>query len=177
MSVILVLVTAVCLGFLIRVTLIMIGTYKEPIIKTFSQYGPDEKLYMPGQSFLLWGGVLSFCGGIWASAYSNLSFTLSIMGVLMIFMAGIGFTYPHIAQQFHLSMLRYPRWYYELRERTTRYERRRIGYMWLYLPVRARLSYNSSDALFLLWADFVIMGTIREEEFNPRDEEFFYTGH
>ncbi|MCA0453559.1 MAG: hypothetical protein LCI00_06265 [Chloroflexi bacterium] len=177
MTVILALLTAVCLGFLIRVTLIIIGTYKEPIIKTFSEYGPDEKLYMPAQSLFLWTGILCFCGGLWATGYSSLSFTLSTVGVFLIFLVGASYTYPQISKKINLKLMRFPRWYHELRERTTRYERRRIGYMWLHLPLRARLTYNSSDSLFLLWADFVIMGTIREEEPNPRDEEFFYTGH
>jgi len=97
--------------------------------------------------------------------------------VFLIFLVGASYTYPQISKKINLKLMRFPRWYHELRERTTRYERRRIGYMWLHLPLRARLTYNSSDSLFLLWADFVIMGTIREEEPNPRDEEFFYTGH
>ena len=52
-----------------------------------------------------------------------------------------------------------------------------LAYMWLHLPLRAQLSYNSSDTMFMVWADFVIMGTIREEELNVREEERFYTGH
>ncbi len=177
MSVILTVATAISLGFLIRVALIMIGTYKEPVLRTFSEYGPDEKLYMPGQSLVIWVSALSFCGGLWATKLSSLSFTLTTLGVLLLIVAGCSYTYPKLAQKIHFKILKYPHWYYDLRERTTRYERRRIGYMWLHLPLRARLSYNSSDAMFLLWADFIIMGTIRDEEPSRRDEEYFYTGH
>ncbi|MBI1278144.1 MAG: hypothetical protein GC179_08455 [Anaerolineaceae bacterium] len=169
--------TAASILFLVRSTLILLGYFKEPIIRVFSEYGPHEKLYMVGLGVLAWGGVLSFCGGLWAASYPKLSVTLTMLGIVMLLTVGLGYTYNEQAEKLHLKILRYPRWYHELRERTTRYERRRIGYMWLHLPLRARLSYNSSDTMFMLWADFVIMGTIREEEMDPRQEEHFYTGH
>lgn len=177
MSILLVGVTATCIIFLIRSTLILLGFLKDPILQTFSEYGPREKLYMPGQLLLVWGGGLSFCAGLWAAPYAGLSGTLCTFGILMMLVAALGYTYAEQAEKIHLRLLKYPLWYHELRERTTRYERRRIGYMWLDLPLRARLTYNSSDRAFLIWADFVIMGTIREEEWNPREEEHFYTGH
>lgn len=177
MSIILVGVTAISIAFLVRATLILVGFLKEPILRTFSEYGPREKLYMPGQQFLLWSGALCVCAGSWAAAYQGLSATLTMLGVVMGLAVAVGYTYAEQAEMIHLKILKYPHWYHELRERTTRYERRRIGYMWLHLPWRARLSYNSSDRMFLVWADFVIMGTIREEELNPREEEHFYTGH
>jgi hypothetical protein len=177
MSIILVGVTAISVVFLIRATLILVGFLKEPILRTFSEYGPREKLYMPGQQLLLWGGALSVCAGFWAAPYQGLSATLTTFGILMDLVVALGYTYAEQAEKIHLKILKYPHWYHELRERTTRYERRRIGYMWLHLPLRTRLSYNSSDRMFMIWADFVIMGTIREEELNPREEEHFYTGH
>lgn len=169
--------TVASIIFLIRATLILLGYLKEPILHTFSEYGPREKLYMVGQGLLAWGGVLSFCAGLWAASYSSLSVTLTTLGVLMELLVAVGYTYAEQAEKLHLKLLKYPVWYHELRERTSRYERRRIGYMWLHLPLRTQLSYNSSDTMFMIWADFVIMGTIREEEVNPREEEFFYTGH
>ncbi|MBA3873230.1 MAG: hypothetical protein ABI970_02900 [Chloroflexota bacterium] len=172
-----VLVTVTSVIFIIRATLILVGYLKDPIIRTFSEYGPREKLYMPGQQLLLWGGVLSFCTGVWATPYAGLSATLTTFGILMVVVVAIGYTYAEQVEKIHLKILKYPLWYHDLRERTTRYERRRIGYMWLHLPLRARLAYNSSDSMFMVWADFVIMGTIREEEANPREEEHFYTGH
>ncbi len=177
MNLILVGVTAASIIFLVRATLILIGYLKEPIIRTFSEYGPREKMYMPTQGLLLWGGVLSFSAGLLAASYSKLSVTLTTLGILMGLVVAIGYTYAEQAEKIYLNILRYPRWYHELRERTSRYERRRIGYMWLHLPLRARLSYNSSDSMFMLWADFVIMGTIREEEMSVSQEEHFYTGH
>lgn len=172
-----VIVTVASVILLIRATLILLGYWKDPILRTFSQYGPREKLYMPAQQILMWGAVLSFCTGLWAYQYPSLSATLTTLGILLGLVVMLGYAYREQAEQIHLLLLRYPVWYHELRGRTTRYERRRIGYMWLSLPLRTRLSYNSSDTMFLVWADFIIMGTIREEEWNPRDEEHFYTGH
>jgi hypothetical protein len=114
---------------------------------------------------------------MWAAPISRLSFLLTFLGLSAGLLAGACYNNYPVAEKYHFMFLPYPRWYHELRERTTRYERRRIGFMWLHLPARARLSYNSSDRWFFIWADFIIMGTIREEELNPRDEEFFYTGH
>jgi len=177
MNLVLVGLTAASIIFLVRSTLILLGYLKDPILRTFSEYGPREKMYMPGQGLLAWGGALSFCAGLLAASYSKLSVTLTTLAILMELTVAIGYTYAEQAENIHLKILRYPRWYHDLRERTTRYERRRIGYMWLHLPLRARLAYNSSDTAFMLWADFVIMGTIREEEMDPRQEEHFYTGH
>ncbi len=177
MTIILVGVTATSIVFLVRSTLILVGYLKEPILHTFSEYGPREKLYMPAQPLLAWSGALSVCAGMWAARYESLSSTLIILGILAEIVVALGYTYGEQAEKIHLKLLKYPIWYHDLRERTTRYERRRIGYMWLTLPLRARLSYNSSDRMFMIWADFVIMGTVREEEMNPREEEHFYTGH
>ena len=177
MNIILVAVTTTSIIFLVRSTLILVGYLKEPILRTFSEYGPREKLYLPGQPLLAWSGALSFCAGLWATPFQGLSATLTMLGILTEIVVALGYTYAEQAEKIHLRILNYPLWYHELRERTTRYERRRIAYMWLHLPLRARLSYNSSDRMFMIWADFVIMGTTREEELNPREEEFFYTGH
>ena len=53
----------------------------------------------------------------------------------------------------------WPRWIHELREYTTRDERRRIAYNWLRLPLRTRLHYNSDDRAFMLWADLLVLST------------------
>lgn len=169
--------TAISTFFLVRSALILLGLYKEPIIRTFAAYGPRENLYLPALPIFAWSGALLFLSGMWAAPVSKLSFILSTLGVFLAFLTVLGYNNYPAAEKYHTMLLRYPRWYHELRERTTRYERRRIGFMWLHLPPRARLSYNSSDRLFFTWADFIIMGTIREEEPDPKAEEFFYTGH
>lgn len=164
MPVLLIIFTIVSIFFLLRSILILLGYYKDPILHVFQDYGPQEKLYLPGLPILVWGGALTFAGGLWATRFTGLSFSMSCLGVLMIFTVALGYNYYDKAQTIHFAILKYPRWYHDLRERTSRYERRRIGYMWLHLPPRLRLAYNSSDRLFFTWADFVILGTVREEE-------------
>ena len=176
-AVILVVFTGVSIFFLVRSILILFGIYKEPIIHIFAEYGPTEKLYLPALPIFSWSAGLLILSSMWAAPISRLSFILSLLGVFLALLAAFGYNNYAAAEKYHFMVLPYPRWYHELRERTTRYERRRIGFMWLHLSARTRLSYNSSDRLFFIWADFIIMGTIREEELNPRDEEFFYTGH
>src|SRR2546423_8347337 len=147
MTIILVGVTASSIIFLIRATLILIGYLKDPILRTFSEYGPRERLYMPAQQLMLWGGVLSICAGMLATPFEGLSATLLIFGVLTEILVATGYTYGEQAEKIHLKILKYPRWYHDLRERTSRYERRRKAYMWLHLPLRQRLSYNSSESV------------------------------
>jgi hypothetical protein len=164
MPVLLIIFTVVGVFFLLRSILILIGLYKDPILRLFEDYGPEEKLYLPALPILAWGSVVIFAGGLWASRFTGLSFSLSCLGVIMLVTVGLGYNNYETAQKLHFTLLKYPRWYHDLRERTSRYERRRIAYMWLHLPARLRLTYNSSDKLFFTWADFVILGTVREEE-------------
>ena len=42
--------------------------------------------------------------------------------------------------------LRFPSWYREIVDHTTREERRKLSYMWLSLPLRTRLLYNAQHA-------------------------------
>jgi hypothetical protein len=74
--------------------------------------------------------------------------------------AYFSYRYPHLTGQKHGLFLNHPRWLFELGERTSRLERRRIAYMWLRLPLRLRLIYNSNDRAFLEWADMVILSTL-----------------
>jgi hypothetical protein len=172
-----IIVTIAALLMLIRAMLILIGLYKTPILKTFEEYGPDEKPYLAGLPVLVWAGLMVFSITLWGAPIPGLSVTMNCLGVTMLLLGGAGYFYRDQTAKYHLMFMRLPRWYHRLLAQTTRYERRRIGYMWLHLPPRLRLTYNSSDKLFFIWADFVIMGTVREEEFRPGDDEFLYTRH
>ncbi len=163
MNALLILVTAASFFFLLRSTLVMLGLLKEPLLRTFEQYGPSERPYLVALPFLTWLSIFMFSGGLWVSRYSQFSFVLSFIGFILAFIAAMAYNYYEQTERLHNRLVPFPLWYHELRERTTRYERRRIAYMWLLLPFRTRLTYNSSDKLFFIWADFVIMGTIREE--------------
>jgi hypothetical protein len=156
-----------------RSILIILGFYKDPILHSFEQYGPNERLPLPLITLLLWAGAFTITFSVWSSAAFGVNFPMAGLGAALI-VAGISgmYWYPTVSKWYY-RVFPYPRWHQELLSRTTRYERRRIAYMWLHLPFRLRLTYNSSDTSFFLWADFVIMGTIRDEESELYDEAFY----
>jgi hypothetical protein len=160
--IIFIIVGAISLFFLARTALVMAGLYKEPIIHVFEQYGPREALYIPMLWLFLWSGTFLISFAAWLPA--QFSFTCSVLGVLLLACAGLTYQNPEVVAGLYHRFVRLPRWYHELRDRTNRYERRRIAYMWLHLPLKLRITFNSSDYLFNQWADFVILGTVREEE-------------
>lgn len=171
----LLLIIAFAIAFtgLLRNVLILIGVYKTPILATFEQYG-EEYLPLPGVAIVGWVGGLVMLVGIASSNYFGPAYPMMLaLGIFLIILALWGYySYTQVAA-FYYRYIPFPRWHHELVERTTRYERRRIAYMWLHLPLRTRLTYNSSDKHFFNWADFVIMGTIREEEKELYDDAFY----
>lgn len=169
-------ITVICVGFLLRTILVAMGLYKNPLLNSFSAYGPAERPYLVGLPLLVWSGLMLLVAGIWVGSFASLSFALSAVGVLLIFLALLGYNSYDSTIRWHLRWFPFPLWYHELTERTTRYERRRIAFMWLHLPFKMRLTYNSSDRAFFIWADFVIMGTVRDEEYDPKHDEAIYYG-
>jgi len=158
---------------LVRSVLIVIGLYKTPIIHSFEAYGPDEVPPMPVMTLIVWMGALTaLLGmvGVWSLRLGSV-FLFTGISILVVSLAAF-FWRNSFADTYH-RLAYFPRWYYDLRDRTTRYERRRIAYMWLMLPHRTRLIYNSSDLQFRIWADFIILGTTREEEKESFDARFY----
>ncbi len=154
----------ISLAFLIRTGLILIGLMKGPILQTFEKYGDAENLYYPLPSMLLWAGVLMLSTTAFLADRTGIYVPTAPVGLLLLAAAYFAYTHPEIARQYPQVFMSYPRWYFELRGRTSRYERRRLAYMWLWLPRRLRLIYNSSDHAFNQWADLVIMATMRFED-------------
>ncbi len=154
----------ICILFLARSALILMGYLKSPIIHAFERYGETEPLYLPVVPLLFWAGMLSIALGAWAPGYLQLSFPLIGLGLLSILFAVFSYQNYETTIRWHYRFFRLPRWYHELRDRTTRYERRRIAYAWLRMPWRAQLIYNSDDRAFFIWADYIIMGTTMDEE-------------
>lgn len=145
---------------LLREGLILLGLYKEPILRRFQRYGDTETFHYGLPWFLLWMacfvGLLDWwLGVVWGSATG-----LGLLGVLLLAVAYITYRFPSSTGQQEGVFLGYPRWLSELRPRTTRTERRRIAYMWLRLPSRLRMTYNGNDRAFLEWADMVILSTL-----------------
>ena len=157
----------ISLIFLLRIGLILMGLLKGPILQTFEKYGDQETVYYPLPSILLWMGILLISLTVYFAQATTITLPTGLPGVLLIIGSYLAYTNPHIARQYPQIFMIYPRWYYQLRDRTSRYERRRLAYMWLWLPQRLRLIYNASDRAFNQWADLVIMASMRYDEEDP----------
>ena len=155
---------ALCLILLMRTVLILSGLLKGPILQSFEKYGDNETVYYPLPSLLLWSGILVFSVGPLIAPGLRSWSPIVVMGGGLLVGAYFAYTNPNFALEHPNIFLIYPRWYFELRERTSRFERRRLAYMWLALPAGLRLAYNGSDRAFNQWADLVIMATMRYEE-------------
>ncbi len=158
-------VFVMCLIYIVRLFLVIVGMYKDPVLETFEVYGEFDPIYYPWPNLLVALGVLSFAGGLAFEVVFGASTTLTtVLAVLAIISAFIAYHWKYMFQSY-AEKLRFPpipAWYGKLCEETSRYERRRIAYMWLHLPLRTRLLYNARDRFFFQWAELVIMASIRE---------------
>ena len=154
----------VSIAFLLRIGMILTGLLKGPILHTFEKYGDSENIYYPLPSLLLWAGVFVLSISRLIAETANIWLPATIPGLGLLAGAYLAQTHPELPRQFPRLFMSYPRWYFNLRDRTSRYERRRLAYMWLWLPPRLRFIYNGNDRAFNQWADLVIMATMRYEE-------------
>lgn len=143
----------ITLFFLARSVMIILGRLKGPILQGFEKYGDDEQPYQPMVSVMAWGGATLLT----TSELLGSSFCIVPLVFLIWAVAYLMYVSPEKANHFPALFFRYPRWLYELLEYTSRYERRRLAYMWLRLPRRTRAAYNSDDNAFREWADLVIL--------------------
>jgi hypothetical protein len=153
-----------CLVMLMRTVLIISGLLKGPILHSFEKYGDAETVYYPLPSLLLWSGLMIFSVGPWLAPGLRSWTPVVLFGGLLLMAAYFAYSSPDFPLRHPSIFITFPRWYYDLRERTSRYERRRIAYMWLALPPGMRLAYNGSDRAFNQWADLVIMATMTYDE-------------
>lgn len=144
--------------FLGRLALILTGVLKDPVLRVSRRYSIGDDLYYPLPWLLLWFGVFLFSGGLLLTI-ARVPFPVYLLGILLILLSYAVYDRPKLATNFPTILLSHPRWYAELRTRTTREERRRIAYMWLWLPHGLRLYYNSHDPAFDQWADLIILST------------------
>ena len=151
--------SAVYLGV---VVLVAAGLYKDPVLRHFERYSQRDDAINLLPPFLLGVGLVALFGGFLFSAVVAPRYPPLILGIL--FIAGAYFAYnsPGFMRAYPQIFQAFPRWYAELRERTTREERRHIAYMWLCLPRSARLHLSGSDHHFQLWADYVILATVTQ---------------
>lgn len=136
-----------------RYTLVLFGTYKDPILASFECYG-EEKIFSPPIALLLWASAFIYVCLYW---YFNPSFVFGI-GLLV----GIPIGAAHgilieILRKHKDRLQQYPRWSYDLIQMTDREERRRIAYLWLSLPASTRMIYNTNNHHFHQWVEQVLL--------------------
>ena len=137
----------------LRAFLVMTGFYKTPLLTSFQAYG-EEKIVSPVITFLFWFCMLAIYLLIFVVNLTGWIILVIIMGAIL---SATWHQKERVFKQFSKVFFRYPAWYYTLYQRTSREERRRLAYMWLFLPLRTRMVYNTHDAFFDSWVDLVLM--------------------
>ncbi|MGB1287641.1 MAG: hypothetical protein ACPG7F_13965 [Aggregatilineales bacterium] len=147
-------IIALCLfGLTLRAFLVMVGFYKTPLLSSFQHYG-EEKVISPVLTFVLWGTACISFLLIFVVNLTSWMFIILVGGAL----GSVVYERRKVfLRRFSNLFLRYPGWYYRLHSRTSREERRRVAYMWLFLPERTRMVYNTHDGFFNKWVDLVLM--------------------
>ncbi|MFO7323331.1 MAG: hypothetical protein DIU68_016495 [Chloroflexota bacterium] len=145
--------------YLIRHALVLAGLLKGPILRLFEKYGDEEPFYYPLPGMLVALSVFVLALGILVAPYVRAFYLPAGPALILLILAWIAWDRREVARRHPEIFMVYPRWINHLREYTTREERRRIAYMWLHLPWRTRLHYNSNDRAFLLWTDLLVLST------------------
>ncbi len=154
--------TLMSAGFLIAIILIAAGLYKDPVLRSFEQYAERDDSFHLLPPLLLGMGLFAIFGGVLFSEVVAPRYPPLILGVIFLLLAAFARDRRAEMSMHPEIFLAFPRWYADLRARTTREERRHIAYMWLCLPQRMRLHLNGSDRHFRLWADQVILATVTQ---------------
>ena len=141
------------MALFLRACLVTLGFYKEPILTAFQQYG-DEVGFSPLFESLAWGGVLAYLLFVVLVPSSF----LVLIGVFCFVMFVMLYWRIRDSVLRHPQVfLRFPNWYREIVDHTTREERRKLAYMWLALPLRTRLLYNAQHEEFRKWVELVVL--------------------
>lgn len=146
------------LVMVLRSVLIVIGVHKDPILRSFEKYG-EESRYSPFIVMIIWASLFIAYHMVIFLPSPGLFFMVLVVSAVLVnamFINPSSF-FARLRPLFD----RFPRWYVELSRRTTREERRRIAYLWLRLPIRTRVLYNTHDFYFFKWADLVLLSIAR----------------
>ena len=142
----------------VRSVLVFLGLHKGPILGSFQKYGGEEEFYFPLMHVIIWTSILVLSLLLALAVYLDATNTVLSLAVVIAFFGYHLYGYiKRYAQRHPDIFLHHPYWYRELRDRTTRDERRRVAYMWLRLPVTLRLIYSANDRAFFQWVDLVIV--------------------
>jgi len=137
----------------LRACLVTLGFYKEPILSAFQQYG-DEVGFSPLFESLAWGGVLAYLLFV-VLVPSSFLVLIGVFSFVMFVM--LYWRIRDSVMRHPQVFLRFPNWYREIVDHTTREERRKLAYMWLALPLRTRLLYNAQHEEFRKWVELVVL--------------------
>ena len=137
----------------LRACLVTLGYYKEPILSAFQRYG-DEVGFSPLFESCAWGGVLAYLLFI---VLVPSSFLILIGVFCFVLFVMLYWRIKDSILNHPQIFLRFPYWYREIVDRTTREERRKLSYMWLALPLRTRLLYNAQHEEFRKWVELVVL--------------------
>lgn len=143
-----------------RLMLIILGVYKNPVLKSLRKYGDHEDIYRPLPELLFWLGLLVIFADFWLRRVGQFPISFLPIGGLFWVGAYLSLRWIQEHQPPPNVLLASPRWLCELADYTTRLERRRVAYMWLRLHWRTQLDYNSNDRAFLHWADMIVLATL-----------------
>ena len=155
--VILAILTLLTFTMVVRSFFVLIGAYKDPLLASFEQYG-EEHIFSPLLVFTLWSVVFMYVSLYWYFS-SELVFGLGMMIAIPLFaLSGV---FIRLLHKYKDTLRMYPRWCHHLIQNTDREERRRIAYMWLFLPPSTRMVYNTNNHLFFQWVEQVLLTVAR----------------
>ena len=137
----------------LRACLVTLGYYKEPILTAFQQYG-DEVGFSPLFESIMWASTLGYLVFVLLvpSSFLVLLGIIAFVSYIMLYwkVKDNIMNYPEV-------FLRFPSWYRDIVDHTSREERRKLSYMWLGLPLRTRLLYNAQHNEFRKWVELVVL--------------------
>lgn len=155
--IILVIPTVATFIMTIRAFLIVVGIYKDPVLASFEDYG-TERIFSPTFSLFAWGCAFAYFMLYW---FISAGAALSVGLVIGFPLAAFRDTFVRMLYEHQRSFRIFPTWYYQLVENTDREERRRLAYLWLRLPARTRMIYNTHTSIFRLWVEQTLVTIAR----------------
>ncbi|MDZ4771082.1 MAG: hypothetical protein SGJ24_18325 [Chloroflexota bacterium] len=153
--------TIITAGAVVRVGLIAAGVLKSPIMTFLARYDTSDTYFLLPQALLVLALFVGSLSGLLGQIEPRAGAAMPIAGILAVLSYGAWMLKNRAAHHAHILAL-FPLWIVRLTQETTREERRRIAFLWLRLPQRARWRYDFSPHHFALWCDLVILGTVTQ---------------
>ncbi len=139
---------------MVRSVFVVSGTYKDPVLASFERYGEEERIFSPPISLLIWGACFAYVSLYWYIS-GSIAMALGIFTVILV--GSLHKVASDLLHKYKDFFRKYPPWYDEIIQMTDREERRRIAYMWLFLPAKTRMVYNTNNVLFKQWVEQVLL--------------------